>query len=78
MHYFLIYIYAEFMLYFNLFFFDNIENEMVVIAEETKNGYVISWEMDDANLSVVKVMWCIRRSADTCEVHNIFKETQLN
>lgn len=45
----------------------NEENEMVVIAEETKNGYVISWEMDDANLSLVKVMWCIRRNADTCE-----------
>lgn len=75
MHYFLIHMLN---LSYILTFFENIENEMVVIAEETKNGYVISWEMDDANLSVVKVMWCIRRSTDTCEVHNIFKETQLN
>lgn len=45
----------------------NEENEMVVIAEETNNGYVISWENDDANISAVTVMWCIRKSADTCE-----------
>lgn len=51
---------------------------MVVIAEETNNGYVISWENDDANISAVTVMWCIRKSADTCEVHNSVKETQLN
>lgn len=51
---------------------------MVVIAEETNNGYVISWENDDANISAVTVMWCIRKSADTFEVHNSVKETQLN
>lgn len=68
---------AEFKLNCNLFF-ENIENEMVVIAEETNNGYVISWENDDANISAVTVMWCIRKSADTCEVHNSVKETQLN
>lgn len=51
---------------------------MVVIAEETNNGYVISWENDDANTSAATVMWCIRKSADTCEVHNSVKETQLN
>lgn len=51
---------------------------MVVIAEETNNGYVISWGNDDANISAVTVMWCIRKSADTCEVHNSVKETQLN
>lgn len=51
---------------------------MVVIAEETNNGYVISWENDDANISAVTVMCCIRKSADTCEVHNSVKETQLN
>lgn len=51
---------------------------MVVIAEETNNGYVISWENDDANISAVTVMWCIRKSADTCEVHNSVKETQLH
>lgn len=51
---------------------------MVVIAEETNNGYVISWENDDANISAVTVMWCIRKSADTCEVHNSVKKTQLN
>lgn len=46
---------------------------MVVIAEETNNGCVISWENDDANISAVTVMWCIRKSADTCEVHNSVK-----
>lgn len=45
----------------------NEENEIVVTAEETKNGYVISWETEETNISVVTVMWCIRRSADTCE-----------
>lgn len=50
---------------------------MVVIAEETNNGYVISWENDDANISAVTVMWCIRKSADTCEVHNSVKKLSL-